>query len=278
MKKLALFVGNCQAIGIMKFLINCPEFNQIYDCKFYANWEMIENKDILPINELRNCDLFIYQPLKKVFGCYSTDPTIDGSLGSLVKNSAIRISFPYVYNTAFWPIYETHTLEQRQRLNLIGWQGTYVIDKMFNDGMSEKDIIYSYDNNLINWDFENRFEQTFNILKEKEKITDLKITNYISDNLSKKRLFLTQQHPTSHIFIELSNNILDIIGLDKTEFNKLYFDLNHAVLPDSVYKHSDGKLPMSIFDKEFYAFEYDETSNYSFNFYKEIIKKYINGK
>lgn len=274
MKKLALFVGNCQAIGIMKFLVTHKQFNDEFDCKFYANWQMIENNDLLPTKELRNCDLFIYQPLRKIHNCFSTDPSVDGSIGSLVKDSAIKLSFPYIYNNALWPIFETHTDQQKHDRQIFGWRGNKEIDSLISEGYSCDDIIKLYLDRKLDFNFSIRMNHTMTLLELKESMTDLKIVDFINNNLCKKRLFLTHQHPTSHIFVKLCNDILLKLGFD-TFLSADSYDLNHAVLPDSVYKTHNDRLPISYYDKNFFNLEFEEIDPMADDFYCNVIKRYF---
>jgi hypothetical protein len=53
------------------------------------------------MKDVEEADLFVYQPLRPEHGCYSTDPTIVGSIGYYVNNKCIKITHPYVSLNSF---------------------------------------------------------------------------------------------------------------------------------------------------------------------------------
>lgn len=267
MKK-SLFIGNCHNNGLIKFLSLSDEFRKTYSIKQYANWELIENKKSLPIKDIIEADLFIYQPLPPVHGCYSTDPSVENSIGTFVKSDCIKISYPYVYCSALWPLIQAGSGENR-------WFGNDVIDKLMSNGYNVDQIINMFLNNEIDWEYESRLIQTISILKEKESVTDLKISNFIMENLKKDLLFLIPQHPTSVIFLNLTNQILSKLGMSSLSEDIIIYK-NDAKLPDSTYNCSSDMFPMhksTILDL---ALEYGEeyTSN-SEHFYVKRIEDYI---
>lgn len=271
----ALFIGNCQNNGLIQYLSLSEEFSKTYNIKQYANWELIDNNDSIPVNDIKNADLFIYQPLPPIHGCYSTDPTVENSIGYFVKNSCKKISYPYVYCSSLWPLIQAGYNDDR-------WFGGQVIDKLTSQGLEFKDVADLYFNNKIDWDYETRFIESMSILKNKEKLTDLKISDFIENNVKKIPLFLIPQHPTSVIFYELSNRILDNLGMQRVDISVID-TINDAGLPDSTYGdctsgkiHDLGMFPMHdslIKDNEFiYVKNYNEKS---IDFYIERIKDYM---
>jgi hypothetical protein len=265
----ALFIGNCHNNGLIHFLSQSNQFKNTYDIKQYANWELIESKESIPINDIKNADLFIYQPLSDVHGCYSTNPNVENSIGSFVKNSCKKISYPYVYCSSLWPIIQAAKGENR-------WFGNKPIDDLIKKGHSFSEIIEMYDNDLIDWQYSSRFNETLNILKDKESITDLKISSYIEDNISKELLFLIPQHPTSKIFHKLSNDILNILGMDEL-ITDCINSINDAKLLDTTYSRPDCMFPIHKSVTKNYNFSFSD--NYELDskqFYKDLIKHYIN--
>ena len=238
MKLNALVIGNCQTAGIVYFLNKSTEFKKIYSIKEYLNWQMIKNKDSIPIKDIESADLFIYQPLPEVHGCYSTDPNVSESIGSFVKKDCIKISFPYTYLSALWPICQASKNQNR-------WFGWNAIHKLKQNNLSETDILNLYKINNIDWEYDLRFEESIKILKEKESITDLKISDFIINNVKNYLLFLIPQHPTSIIFLKLANQILNKLNMDPIDESEC-FDINLACLADSTYDCKYGKFPLHI--------------------------------
>ena len=232
----ALLIGNCQNSGLVTYLKKNKEFADNYEIKIYANWEMIKNKDSLPIKELLNADLFVYQPLPDIYGCYSTDPTVPDSLIHHLKSSCIQISYPYVFNSALWPIYQKNHGQN-------SWYGDNVINKLLLSKATHDDIIKLYQSNQIDWEYENRFSESISILKTKEIITDVKISNYIESELQNRLLFLIPQHPTSIIFFNIVNQILAKLKMNQLN-EDVILDKNETKLPDSTYNNPNGMFPI----------------------------------
>jgi hypothetical protein len=53
-------------------------------------------------NLLCECDIFIYQPLSNIYPIYNTEHLL-----SYLKPNCKIISFPYIFNDAFTPLYKT---------------------------------------------------------------------------------------------------------------------------------------------------------------------------
>lgn len=264
----ALFIGNCQTGGVINYLLKSKEFSQTYETKLYANWELIANKSSIPMFDVESADLFVYQPLRPVHGCYSTDPNVQGSIGYYLKDSCIKISFPYVYSSAMWPIVQTKQNENR-------WWGGEVIDELVSEGISYNEIISLFLENKIDWKYKKRFQSSINILKQKETITDVKVAEFIEKNLKDNLLFLIPHHPTSIIFLNIANQILEKLNMGKLSVNVIG-GINDRKLEDTIYNLPTCMFPLhksSIIDYNLnYGKEYLENSD---NFYVQRIKNYL---
>jgi hypothetical protein len=262
----ALFIGNCHCSGLVYYLNKCLEFKNTFNVKQYANWQMIANKESVPVKDIQTADLFIFQPLPEVHGCYSTDPTVENSIGSFVKKNCIKISFPYTYSSALWPLCQPGQNQNR-------WFGWNCIHKLKEQGLNQKDIINLYKTNQIDWEYSIRFEQSINILKEKESKTDIKISNFIIDNFNNKLLFLIPQHPTSIVFIHLTNQILKKLNMNLIDINE-YTDINEVGLPDSTYNLKSNRFPLHISAISHYNMNYTPDENAD-SFYESRINDYF---
>lgn len=269
MKKLnSLFIGNCQSSTLMNLLNRSNEFKNTFDTKWYANWQLIKDQSSIPIEDIKNADLVIYQPLGEVHGCYSTDPNIEGSIGSYIRPDAIKITHAYIYSSVFWPL-----VKQKQDNGL--WWGNEVIDKLKNNGISNSQILDLYHKNEIDWEYQKRFNESLSILKTRESITDIKVSDYIENNYKNEILFLIPQHPTSKVFLNLANKVLKKLNMQELDQNTVT-SINDAGLPDSTYELSSNMFPMhdSIIQglNLKYVEKYLQNSN---NFYEAQIKNYL---
>lgn len=263
-----LLIGNCQNDGLMHYLSFSKEFTETYDMKHYTNWQLIRNNCAVPMHDIQNADLFIYQPLRIVHGCYSTDPTVEGSIGSYVKDSTIKIAYPYIFSSSMWPL-----VQKGRNINI--WFGGEIIDNLLSKGLLKDDIINLYFKNEINWDYRNRFKKSIEILKQKETITDIKVSNFIEKNLLDKLLFLIPQHPTSIVFLYVVNEILKRLNMKKLSMD-IVRDVNDRNLPDSTYSHSSGMHPLHESLIEELNFNYGIEYLYdSKEFYHQRILSYL---
>lgn len=267
MRKKAVFLGNCQSAGIIPFLNKSQEFRDQYEIKTYVNYEILRNIKCTPVEVIKNCDLFVYQPLAPEHGCYSTDPNVSDSIGSLIKEDCIKISFPYTYCSSLWPIFQAGHNSNR-------WFGWEPIQNLKSLGYDDLGIIDLYKRNQIDWDYQNRFDSTLKILEEKESITDVKITGFIRDNISSALTFLIPQHPASSIFFEISNQIHEKIFGEKLDASFLNGD-NVGNLEDSTYGRADCRFPIHKSALEFYKFNFSQESPDAHSFYLDRLTDYL---
>jgi hypothetical protein len=239
-KQTCIIFGNCHCSGVKKFL----EFSNFYD-KYeihqFANWEMIENNELLPIKILKKANLVIYQPLSDVYNCYSTNKNNEKSFMNLLDTECKTISFPRIHNSAIYPL--VHKLSNKHLL----------YGKVNNNFANLDELIYLYDNNKLDFDFENRMKKIYEISLNKEKDCDVKIIDFIYNNIDKQKLFLTQDHPTSIIFNEVTRQICNILDLEY-DYNKANLvDENITGLQDSVYYIPSCQYPISRYSINYFT-------------------------
>ena len=95
-----LYYSNCQYVGIHYFLqqtIQAPI--EIYHLE---NYTLIKEQKPIPVDRISEADIFIYQPIDKQHGIYSTESTVKNNIMSYLKPNCKIISFPYIYNCALW--------------------------------------------------------------------------------------------------------------------------------------------------------------------------------
>lgn len=258
MKKICIIYANCQGRGIHTFLRKHDTFSETYENHLFENYHVMENGLPLPIDLLKKADLFIYQPLKSKHGQYATD-IVTGYLPAACK----MISFPYVYNDALWPLYEEND-------KIVGEE---IILKLIEKGYSLNRIINMFCAEEIDFEFGRRFQRSMEILKQNENGTDLKVSDYIINNISKEKIFLTQNHQTSSFYIYCANQILRHLGFSTIDSSER-FHPNETGLPDcwpqSPYETKHYKYAYNFDWKTFYPEKVD--SNW-LRFHVKIIGK-----
>lgn len=279
MKKKAVFFGNCHNQAIINFLQKNKEFDSEYEVHAYANWMVLNGEHTINHDHIKSADLFVYQPLPASHGEYSTDSSVKNSIGNLLKKDCKKISFPYTYYSALWPISQAGIGESQK----FRWFGSEVIDKL-RVNHSDEEILWMYCHSKIDWEYERRHIETLNILRSKEANTDVKISSFIESNFTSKNLFLIPQHPTSIVFLEKANQVLDILGMCKLSENVIASD-NEGQLEDSTYQLSSCRWPLHSSAIEHFKISWDYIKRHNcthngevidpHNFYKFLIVKYM---
>ena len=256
------------------FLQKSKQFSETYEIKQHANWRIMREKKSVHVEDVKAADLFIFQPLPPHHGCYSTDPRVKGSIGSLLKDSCVPISYPYTYYSALWPLCQAGAGENQ----INRWFGSEAIDALRDLDVNDYDIVGVYDRDEIDWLYESRHEETLKILRKKESITDIKISKFIEDNFRKKDLFLIPQHPSSLVFLEKANQVLEILGMDKITEDTIIGE-NDAELGDTTYQLPSNRFPIHSSAVEYYGLEFVTSYHspaYTKEFYKQRLIHYLN--
>jgi len=215
-RKICLIYANCQGEAVKIFLSKSRSFTRSYKIVSLVNYVVLTEKTELDKKIFAKAELFIYQPLADHHGVYSTNEIL-----KLLPTTCIKLSFAYIYNDGLWPLF----IEDKVI------KGDDIILKMIQDGVSLPQIIFRFYRGKINFRLRERFQKSLNILSQKEKGTDIKTAEYILQNIGNRRLFLTQNHHTSEIYIHITNQILLKLGHKPLPSQNTY-SVNEANLPD----------------------------------------------
>jgi hypothetical protein len=267
-KKHCIFFGNCACDGILKFL-TCSNFSDKFTFDKFANWELMKTGKPIDRALLQKADVVIYQPLSDVHNCYSTNRTNPDSFLNLLSPNCATISFPRIHNNALFPVFN-------KRRN-----GPEFYGKINNNVRTIEELTYLYDNDMIDYDFENRSQQNYAISKFKEMDCDIKIADTLWANLSNEKLFLTQDHPTSFVFDVITKQICDHLDItyDSEKAATYVKDENITGLNDSVYHRPSNQYPISRYAIKHYNFTYvikeDPDAD---KFYRDRTAEFLNFK
>lgn len=190
--------ANCQGSLLLGFLQKVLKFESA-NC--LVSYSCFRDQTNLPIEILSDSDIFIYQPVDEKHGIYNTVNN-EGILKFLNKECK-KISFPSIYANIF-PLY----LEDNE---VVGGESILTLR---NNGFTLEQILYMYKNLLIDFNLEKRFLSSLNYMRQKEQFCDIKLSDFIEQNITKFKIFDTQNHPTGTIIAYLSNKVLEILGVD----------------------------------------------------------------
>jgi hypothetical protein len=242
--------------GIREILKH-TDFYEKYTVEQFANWQMIASHSAPPTKSLASADLVIYQPLSDVHGCFSTNPSNPDNMLKVCKSDVVTISIPRIHNNSLWPIF-------RKNQNNIYYGGNNFADK------SLEELLYLYDSGNLDFGFEERYQKNKKISLEREMETDIKVIDHIDENNRKKRMFLTQDHPTTDLFIHCTRQVCDILDIEFPR--ELTLDDNIAGTVDSVYNHPSCRYPGSTYANRHFGFEWDTSVDDIF--YRNVLIAY----
>jgi len=243
-----IFYANCQGDAI-KLIINklLPELQ----VNIISNYNSIYYKYPIDINFINSHDIFLYQPIDKNNGPYSSDYIL-----SHLKTNMIKISFPYIYNTGMWNI----VINNNNLKN--GFNNSF---SMFNENsrISGNEYIEKYDDlNLLYNDFinkkmffnlEQRFHNSISKLKQLETITTIKISDFIEENYKIIPVFYRDCHPSIETIKELTKRILNTLNInfDINDFDNInniseFNMLTNGYIPITPYEIKELELKWDI--------------------------------
>lgn len=256
--------ANCQAIGISYFLDLFFKRRGIV-AKIHTemhNYIWINEKKPLDIKLLNEADLFIYHPVDKKHGIYSTDEEVKNNVISYLRHDCIKIGYPFIYNSAFW------CLLIPNNDNIYGG-GVNIgpIKKLKDQGLSLNEVLQLYKNGQIDFEYQKRFDRCIEILKEKETKCNVFISDFIKENAGKINMFFTEGHPTTIMFVHCVNQMIKILYPNET----FSFPLNY---PEQYFINDGHRLIHTTYDDKFYGFKYPIFVND--DFYISQIEKIYN--
>ena len=256
-----VYYSNCQHSGIEYFLKKSINDSVVYHLE---NYSLIKKQMEIPVDIIKRADIFIYQPIDKAHGIYSTDVNVENNIMSYLSPECKTISFPYIYNSSLWILIPP--------ANIDGFIGNYPdidkyinrepIEKLKSQGYSLDTVLQMYSNGMIDFDYEDRFNKSIEILRGKELSCDVKVSEFIETNVKKHKLFLTQNHPTTCVFVHCANQVLSILGYN-IKYDEFSYPENICNLP--------GEWPTTSYDIKYWKFEYN-TSNIQDKWYEPHIR------
>lgn len=195
--KLCIY-SNCQGDGIAHFI---RKVKPAWDIRVHHNWQLMmgEQSPEALLADLKDCDVFVYQPTDG-FVCKGgyVMPTTGDMVTSLPSHVA-RISFPYVFNTGFFPIVKSGKW----------WTGSALVQAAVK---GETNVVAGYDMNVWPFDCARRFAENLAEQSRREECCTLQFAPFILQNFQTKHMFLLHNHPASALFVEMARAVLREIG------------------------------------------------------------------
>jgi len=226
-----LLYCNCQADGVLHFLEKTP-FGQTNAFKVFHNFRLIlmeQDRDEF-YKSLQQADLIIYQPTLPL-DCRDGHqiPDSDALFAKYVRPEVPRISFAYQFQSGFFPILKVAP----------GFEGWITGNEVRRDvrGGGQRELMQRFDFDFLRYDCARRFIECLAEQSRREQTCDVKMVDWILANYQTQRLFLTQNHPASALFAELTKRIMEKISIDYAWLNIPFDGINDAQLPGTMPVH-----------------------------------------
>ena len=262
MEKILILYGNCQiTIAIKSYF---ESLNDIHlKIITISSFELIRNNKNIDYNLLNSCHIFIYQPINDSYGIYSSN----NILLHLPVN-CIKICVPFIYMDSFFPLIKkniAHGIDGGNSTNENIILNKDIIINLLKIYNKEK-IIDMYNKNEIDFNFEKRFIENIDRMKEKEKLCNIKIVDFILENYKKIKLFCMHHHPTKIIFDEIVKQIFNLLNI---QYNLINQNQWNGILSQEEYPYSRYSINHFNFDW------IKEEDNNSHNYYLDLINDII---
>lgn len=203
LKKKALVYTNCQGDNIRHVLEKITRAGELFEFKYVANHQQIEfNRRVIPRREMERYDLILYQPVREEFGVHSTCGK-PGTVFASLKPGVRMISFPYVYSTAMFTIFQSDRDVKNKE----------VVHDLLDRGVSPDEIHRMFRRMKMDFRFRERWDRDLALLSEKEKRCDIQVSGFLLENYRHVRLFHTHNHISAAFYLYLCNEILKLLEL-----------------------------------------------------------------
>jgi len=203
--------SNCQGDGIAHFI---RKVHPTWEIRVHHNWQIMlgETSGLAMVQDAKWwCDIFVYQPTD----AFKDAPSTNDIIKDLGK--ARPISFPYCYNTGFFPIVKSGTFWTGNEIIKLAMRGSPLVEMWDNDEF----LIY---------DCARRFAENVAEQSRREECCTLQFVPFILQNFQTKHLFLLHNHPASPLFVEMARAVLRAID-PKFDVEIPYDGPNDANLP-----------------------------------------------
>jgi hypothetical protein len=212
-----IIFSNCQGPFIYSNWLSKLDFFKKYSLTYFANYDNV-TYDIAALNA---CDIFIYQPTNGF-------TNVDNGILSHLPTTCIKICFPCVY-VDMWCIYQ----EGPQYI------GGECINKYKCEGATLDEILQMFNNNTLNFDLQNRFNNSIKYLQNKEtQYCNITVSEFILAHYKTVRLFDTQNHPNGILGSFVATQICKLLNVDAPdicELSQQYIStINGFTWPDSI--------------------------------------------
>jgi hypothetical protein len=180
--------ANCQGLALNHVILGLMPTLEAGRLSVILNFEHLNSGIPLPVDVLKKANVFVFQPVQVRHGVFSTDSVL-----RTLPSDCTRISFPYIFNSGFWPLvpHGGRILGANEFVKKLPFAAS------LRRAESEIDSRVAVDLAL------GRYVSDLQRLKDTESTTTVKISNFIEEHVSSRRLFWTENHPVEEVMVEV---------------------------------------------------------------------------
>lgn len=206
MKQNAIFHANCQGEMLLDMLRRHPPFAEKYECRLFTNYARKE----VPEEQLRRCDLFVYQHLGPQWGALASE-----RLMACLPRNCQTIAMPNMFLRLYWPLHRggSRPHELRDRL----------LDDLLARGVppTQLGVFAQKASILSHYDLKGIVEQSLERELAKEARADIPHVALLQELGVRERCFYTVNHPGEKLLCYVADEVLRRIALPPLEKESL---------------------------------------------------------
>lgn len=287
-KKLAVIYGNCQTQFYQQLLALCAPFCEDYIvvktqgvCNYSCAEDYWEN---LLHNTCfwENVDLFIYQSVEKT-NRFSPQVATDYIL-KLLRDDCQCINIVNIFFDGYFPQL-TNSASNSLHISQtpLFWYGDKYVDDLLDKNFSLLEILSAVkqESFILQEDIYQKIETSFAELERRECNKNVKITDYLRKNYSKRQLFYSPNHPCNEVLIEYTRRILRQLGYKWEPLSEADLSLQCKTLKGQdipVYPSVIQLLGLKQYERCFYPNRYISGLQKMLLTFDEFITLYILAK
>lgn len=200
--------ANCQGKGLVETLKLSRKFRETFETTYISNW----NIQTFPFEALKNCELFIYQPVAERPGIPSSSTILER-----LPTPCRVLSMPYMYMKGLWPFHTRSSCADTG--SAFPKERHYYADTILDDLAASPLPVENVKKIYMNLDFDRKYDakaamaESLEIQKKKERHLDIKTYGYVKNRFRFEKLFYTVRHPTPKLYLIAANQVLNALGI-----------------------------------------------------------------
>lgn len=248
-RKIAIFYGVCYMRALYSCMVASTDFSRKYAAFYWLDYRRLAPEEyelysfLLPL-----CDLFVY-----TVNISFEKSRRNQSYLSRLPGKCKKVSIPLIPFNGYHPRTEGTVGEENPYsvVSIKTYYGSFIIpdtnvNQFIKEGKAYDEIVKTIgdpDFYSKSW-LEENFAGEVRKLRFAERLSDIKIVDYVLEKHGKERLFLNETHISNPVVIELAGRILSQIGLkrdlpvDKLREKCLLYTTEVPLYP-SVIEHLD---------------------------------------